>query len=169
MKKAITILLIFACVFSLFGCDADQEELKKPVTVYYKRAQMGYGASDSVIATYALEAVGHETDTTFLFQEYLHGPDSSDFSTTFPSGTALISYQLEGLTAKVVLSDQFATLTGIDLSVACACLSKTIMSLTDCREVIIRAEHAQLDNNNFITISSNSYLLQDLISTNENH
>lgn len=168
MKKSIALLLIFSCVCSLFGCQLYREEPELPVTVYYRRSQMTYGTSDGVISSYALEAAGHETDVPFLLQTYLQGPDSADFSPTFPSGTTLRSYNLEGLTAKVVLSDQLATLTGIDLSIACACLSKTLMSLTGCREVIICAEHAQLDNNKYITVSSNSYLMQDLSGENEN-
>lgn len=162
MKKAIAILLLLGCILSLLGCQAEHDAPQVPVTVYYKRAQMEYGTADGVIIKATLESAGHETDTVYLLQQYLCGTDRSDLSPTFPVDTRLISYHLEGLTAKIVLSDQLAQLTGIELSIACACLSKTVMSLSGCREVIISAEHAQLDNNNYITVSSNSYLMQDL-------
>lgn len=169
MKKAIVMLLLLSCLFSLPGCQLDEDAPQVPVTVYYKRSQLDYGSSDSVITTTELEAAGHETDTAYLLQQYLCGTDQVDLALTFPADTSLISYHLEGLTAKLVLSDHFAVLTGIDLSIACACLSKTVMSLSGCREVIICAEHDQLDNNKYITVSANSYLLQDLSGVQENN
>lgn len=169
MKRVIAIILLLVCVLSFFGCQDRYSEVQVPVTVYYKRAQMDYGTPDGVITTAVLESAGHETDIVFLLQQYLCGPESSELSPTFPAQTRLISYHLEGLTAKIVLSDQLAQLTGIELSIACACLSKTIMSLTGCQEVIISAEHEQLDNNHYITVSSNSYLFQDLSGENEDN
>jgi len=68
---------------------------------------------------------------------------------------------LDGLTAKIVLCDEFATLKGLDLTIACACLSRTVIALTGCHEVIISAESMQLDGKNFITLSRDSYLLLD--------
>ncbi len=162
MKRYCIILLLLILAVCLPGCTPSSDTCEVPVNVYYRRSQFTYGRNDSVIAEASLESAGHETDIAYLLEQYLKGLSLPEYDQTFPKGTTLVSYRLDGLTAKIVLSKHFATLSGIDLSVACACLSKTAMSLTGCREVIISAEDTQLDNNNYITVSANSYLLQDL-------
>lgn len=161
MKRYFLILLAVSCLAGLWGCSANHAP-EKPVTVYYKRAELIYGSSDSVIAPTIMEGFGHESDVEYLLNQYLLGVDDPQFTATFPDGTALVSFRLDALTAKVTLSDQFAQISGIDLSIACACIAQTVMSITGCQEVIISADTAMLDGSNFITLTSGSYLLQDL-------
>lgn len=161
MKKTLLIILAALCLIGLWGCSSKHDP-EKPVTVYYKRADLTYGSSDSVIAPAIMEGFGHESDAQYLLAQYLLGTDDPQFAATFPDGTSLVSFRVDGLTAKVILTDQFAQLSGIDLSIASACIAQTVMSITGCREVIISADTATLDGSNFITLTSESYMLQDL-------
>ena len=160
MRKLFWIILVIVAII----CTACQKESEKPlstITVYYKASEITFGTAEGVIVPYALDATGHEDNIEYLLNAYLTNTQSGNFADTFPAGTRLVSISLDALTAKVVLCDEFAKLSGLDLTIACASLTQTVISLTDCQEVIISAETAQLDGNNFITLSRDSYLLLD--------
>ena len=161
MKRLLCLTLVIATLFMFSGCQNDNKPPQSTVTVYYKAANITFLTQDGVVAPYDLDATGHETDNSFLLNAYLTGQVPDGFVATFPAGTTLKSLNLDGLTAKIVLDDAFATLKGLDLSIACACLTRTVISLTGCHEVIISAETTQLDGKNFITLTQDSYLLLD--------
>lgn len=161
MKKVLSILLCLCLFAGILGCSAKKAVPDKSVTVYYKREKPVYGTADGVIAETYLDAAGHENAYAYLLNQYLMTTPNAGFSSPFPQGVSLVGFKLEGLTAKVVLSNQLADLSGIDLTIALICLTQTIMSMTGCREVIISAASKQLDGQNFITLNRDSYLLLD--------
>lgn len=167
MKKLLCLLLVLCCFAGILGC-AQQTPPENSVTVYYKREKPTYGTSDGVIAATYLDAAGREQDHAYLLGKYFRTTPGEGFAATFPTGLSLVSFKLEGLTAKVVLSDRIADLSGMELTIALTCLTQTIMSLTGCQEVIISAESKQLDGKNFITLSRDSYLLVDDSGTAQN-
>ena len=161
MKKLLCIFLILSCLLCLSACAQQEENPEPTVTVYYKRSVLTYGAEDSVIAATQLKTSGRENDTDYLIRKYLASTPDENFESPFPKDVTLISLKLEGLTAKVVLSNELATLTGMHLTIALTCLTQTVMSLTGCEEVIISANTQRIDGQNFITLSRDSYLLVD--------
>ena len=165
MKKFICIFLLLASLISLAGCAEDPEIPENAVTVFYRRNAVTYGSSDGVIAAGHLDASGHENDYFYLINQYLKTQPAPEFASTFPLGLTLVSFQLEALTAKVVVSNRMAAFSGLDLTIACVCLTETVMSLTGCQEVIISAESTTLGGQNFITLSKDSYLLLDSSGT----
>ena len=161
MKKLLCIFLVLSCLLSLTACVQQDEHPEPTVTVYYRRASLTYGAADSVIASTQLKSSGREGDHAYLIRKYLASTPDEAFVSPFPKGVTLISFKLEGLTAKVVLSNEIADLTGMNLTIALTCLTQTVMSLTTCEEVIISANTRLIDGQNFITLSKDSYLLVD--------
>ena len=161
MKKFICLLLTFTCICCLVGCQRTPSAPENAVTVYYKRAAFTYGAQDSVIAPSYLDATNHEEDFPHLLNEYLKANPEEGFVSPFPLGLSVVSFQVDALTAKIVLTDQIAILSGIDLILACGCLTQTIIGMTGCQEVIISAQSKLLDGQKFITLNQNSYLLLD--------
>lgn len=164
--KRILILCLILLLVPLAGCQEDISQLESPITVYYKRAQPTHGTEDSVIVSTAIEGKNHENDYLYLLSLYLKGSDDPLFAATFPPDTTLVSFKLDALTAKIVLGDRFSSLSGMDLTIACVCIARTVMELTGCQEVIISAETTKLDGQNFITLSADSYLLIDTVGTN---
>lgn len=161
MKKLLAMILTAAIILTLTACRQEPDEPFSTVTVYYKASQISYGSENGVIIPHKLDATGHEAETVYLLDAYFANPPAAAYAATFPSGTRMVSLNLDGLTAKIVLSDEFAKLTGVNLSISCACLTQTVIELTECHEVIISAENAQLDGKNFITLNRDSYLLLD--------
>lgn len=161
MKRILAFLLLICGILTSTGCQSKPEQPQNTVTVYYKASTIEYGTADGVIIPFQLDATGHEGDIAYLLNYYFANLPSEECAVTFPSFTRLVSLERDGLTAKITLNDEFAELTDLNLSIACACLTQTVISLTGCQEVIISAESAKLDGQNFITLSRDSYLLLD--------
>ncbi len=168
MRKFLCFALILCCLFSIVGCSTKNTVSEDFVTVYFKREKPVYGTADSVIAATYLDASGRGNDYAYLLGKYLRTTPGNGLVSTFPKELFLFSFKQEGLTAKVVLSDQIAELTGMDLTISLTCLTQTVMSLTGCREVIISAATKQLDGQNFITLNRDSYLLIDNSGATQN-
>ena len=160
MKKLICLVLVLACLLSLTAC-TKEEDAEPTVTVYYKRAEPTFGSADSVIAPTQLKTAGRDGDIAYLLRKYLASTPAEGYISPFDQSITLIGFKLEGLTATVVLSNEIATLTGMDLTIALTCLTQTVISLTDCHEVIISANTTRLDGQHYITLSRDSYLLVD--------
>ncbi len=161
MKRILSFLLILCCFAGILGCTTDKKPPENSVSVFYKKDKPTYGTSGGVIAETYMYAAGHEAEYAYLLNQYLKTTPGEGFAPTFPNGVTLIHFNLEGLTAKVVLSDRIAKLSGMELTIALTCLTQTVMSITGCQEVIISASTKQLDGQNFITLNKDSYLLID--------
>lgn len=163
MKRILIAALAVLCAFSFWGCASSPESTpENSVPVYYRRAQITYGSADSMIAAYHITPADR-TDISALLERYLSETPPVEYTSPFPAELSLVHFENNEYTAKIVLSQNFSLLTGIELSIACTCLTQTVISLTGCEEVIISAENALLDGHRFITMGSDSYLLLDNI------
>lgn len=159
MKRILCILLCLCCV--LCGCNRGIETPKSPVSFYYLRNDFSYGNKDLVIGMELRESFGHEDDYVYLLNLYLLGPNSENLDKMFPVGSSVVEISQEENAVTVTLSDAFAQLSGINLSAACVCLTKTVCALTGCAQVTIQAQTLLLDSSKSITMTDDSGLLQD--------
>jgi len=143
MKRILLFLLLMLYIFPLTACS--KASIQEPVNFYYRRVELNYSGTDSVIAAEVREAAGKSGDHSALLRDYLHGPDSDAFVRTIPAEVVLIACHVDGNMADVVLSDEIATLTGMDLTIACACLTLTTIELTGVETVQIRALTSELE------------------------
>ena len=162
--KRLLILLICA-VALLCGCDNSQPKIEDPVTFYYPRAEYVFGQSDSVIASETREAAGKRSDLHALLNEYLQSPVSAELRSPFPDRTRLKEIRQDGAILQLVMNDGFAQLSEMELTITCACLAKTSLTLTDCTTVQIIMEGSANDTNRVITMDTQSLLLMDDIIT----
>ena len=165
MKQGIAIMLLLLLPFGLWGC-AKEPELTAPVSFYYLRAPLPngeviHGTTDSVILADIRESAGRETDYDYLLKLYLTGPQINKYQNPFPRSTFLTGFSLENGTATLVLTDNFAKLAGIDLSLACGCLTMTVLEMTGAEQVIIRVENELLGGKDQLVFDRNSFLLFD--------
>ena len=166
MKRVISILLIFVLAFSLAACVYEEEpELVDPVNFYYLRVQdpenLYHGTADSVVLAEQREAFGVRDFLTVLLERYLSGPTSEGLVSPFPAGTKLKAWELSGNMLTLTLSNEIAQLSGMDLTLACACLTVTCLELTDAEAVQIRAESATFGSKASITMTRNDLVLLD--------
>ena len=163
MKRLTALLLAILTLLSLWGCEQAQE-IVCPVSFHYLRAplsngEIAHGSADSVIAPEIREGDGR--DILYLLDIYLLGPLDRDFRSPFPVGTTLEDFSMEDGTANLLLSDELGKLSGIDLTLACGCLTLTVMDLTGAETVTIRAERTLLDGKESLTMDRSLILIDD--------
>ena len=158
MKRLLCILLL--TVFLLSGCQ-NQSGYDAPVKFYYQRAQVSYFTDNGVIDYEIHEAQGYSTDYKYLLSLYLAGPEQPELKQIFPDNVTLVALELTENTAIVTLSDEIVRLTGLDLTIASACLSATVCEMTGVTSVTIRAANLLIDGNKSITMNRNHILLLD--------
>lgn len=161
MKKYLCILLILLLIPSLWACTPRDDDIQDPLTFYYPRARIRYGDSDAVIAPEHREAPAHPGDTDSILDLYLLGPAGEAFFSPFPDGVRLIGSQRREQTFLVILSDSFAELSGMDLTIACVCITKTCLALTGAEQVTIMTESRPLNGARSITMDESTLLLYD--------
>lgn len=160
MKRLILWLLVFLVVFPMAGCKKT-EEIQDPVRFYYRRANIEFGGEDSVVAAETRDAYGLREDLQGLLQLYISGPETETLVNVFPKSVAVMSVLVEDTTAVVQMNRSFAQLGGIQMSVACVCLSKTVMEITGVETVRIYVEKATLAGEQYLEFDKDTVLLED--------
>lgn len=160
MKKLTALILILAVLFTLVSCGST---LKDPVSFYYLRTgdTLAYGYEDGLIATEEREAAGHVGDLEYLISLYLNGPLGDHLVSPFPSGVRLelLTRRQDSLT--IVLSESFSHLSGMELSIACACLCRTAFGLTDANTITILSPKTNFSDGIKLIFARDSFLLID--------
>lgn len=160
MKRMMALWLALALV--LGGCSGAAGDLRVPLTFYYPRAEMDFSQGSSYIIVEMREGDGVGSDPIDILAYYLRGPANAEqFACPFPEGTRPESFTLEEDVAQITLSAEFAACSGLELTVACACLAKTCLALTDARRVRIRCEGALFGDAEYVEMDEQSILLFD--------
>ncbi len=159
--KRITALLLIA-VLLLSGCGWMGERFREPVTFYYLKKDISAVApGEDIFAGELREASGHRQDLSYLMALYLIGPSGEELRTPIPRGTRISSARYEDQTVYLNMSDTSKTMTDIEFSLACTCLSLTCLELTDAQSVTITSGERS------VTMGRNTILLKDEIKTTE--
>ncbi len=159
MKRFISIFLCFLCLTLCFGCAEDAPEPQEGTHFYYPLADLSFQPG-STCYDGEIRALDPK-DWVQILNIYFAGPESEHLRSPFPAGLLAQQTVLEGDTVYITVSDHLATLTGLDLTMACGCLSLTAMELTGGQRVVINAEDALLDGQKSITMDKNNLLLAD--------
>lgn len=165
MKRTVCIVLLLCTLIGMTGCSQKQDHTA-PISFYYLRTPLPdgeiiHGAADSVIAAETRESAGYESDYTHLIEMYLQGALDDQFRSPYPPGTLLVDFRLVNETVTVTLTDHFAKLTGMDLSLACGCLTMTVLEMTGATQITIFTEGALLDGKESLTFTRDSFVLFD--------
>lgn len=132
MRQFLLLFLAACMLISLCACGAKEGSMD----FYYLRSEFLPGASDGVIAPEP-RTISGERGLNYSLRLYLEGPVSEQYVSPFPRGLHLLSTRFDGDTLQVYLSNEFSELKDIDLTLACACLAKTCLSLTEAAQIQI--------------------------------
>ena len=164
MKRMICMILLI--VLFLPGCDSQEEVFTEPVNFYYMKADVTYFSAEGVITKEIREADNYRQNYEYLLGLYLQGPESRTLKQLFPQYVKLVGLQISEDHASITLSDIFAKLTGLELTIACACLTATVCDMIGVQTVTIQAETRLLDGNKSITMTWEDILLLDSNAAN---
>lgn len=158
MNRLMCLLCVLLAMLNMVGCNRT-DPVEEPVMFYYPRAEFGVGETDSVISPEIREGSGLTVE--MLLENYLEGPLEAELINPFPEGTKLISISLDSDTLHITLSDSVASLTGVDLTLACASLAKTCLAMTDAASVEILAETELLNGSASIVMDGTAVLVDE--------
>lgn len=158
MKKYIAVLL--SLLLLLGGCSAPAPIQEETLRFYYCTADVSYD-SNAVSIQSEMREISTLDTTESIIRTYLAGPVSEELSPPFPAGVKLIAITEEESIVFVTLSEEFAKLSNLDLTMACSCLALTILDMTDADYVSIAAEDSLLNGQQTIIFDRNTVLLQD--------
>ena len=157
MKKR-TRFLCLILLLLLCGCN-EQHSPQEPVRFLYPNAQLRYGTADGAFSYEIREGAALQLEE--LLSLYLRGPVTDDLSQPFPDSVSVAQLRVEDRQAVLVLSDEYAELSGLSLSVANTCLSVTVMELTNTDSVRISCLSKSLDGEREVLLTKQSIILYD--------
>ena len=165
MKRFLCLLLILSLFLS--GCQIPGERIKDPVTFYYVQSEYQSGnirpefQTDitSIIASEDREAAGHKDDLAYLLALYLMGPSEDDLVSPIPRGTQIFSVEETIAGISIKLSDTAKTMTDVEYTLACACLSLTCLELSNAEKVTVSS------GSRAVTMTRENLLLLEDVTT----
>ena len=141
MRKQILTLALAGTLLVLCGCSGDSREGAdtEDYLIYYSALEDRYAAM--AVGYVSLELSGDTQVIPALLEAVFRDPASQDLTSPFPDGVRLLSWELldEGC-LHLDLSEQYGSLTGIDLTVADACLTLTLCQAEGVESVYITVE-----------------------------
>ena len=153
-------LIVLLCVFVLLLCGCNKQDPVVPGVFYYPLAEYVQAGNNQVFSTEVRETANCN-DPGSLVDLYLKGPQSALLRNPFPTGCHLISLTQTDTQITLIISDEFAQLTGINLVIACGSLARTCIELFDVSSVYIQADSLLLDGDKFILMTEDTLLLTD--------
>lgn len=157
MKRIVTLVLL---VLLLCGCAQSQTSNINTASFYYRSASEWYAQDTGILAVEVVTISGTESLESLLAQ-YLNGPLSENLISPFPADTKLLTFSLENSTATITLDDSFLSLIGIERTLACACLAKTIFSISGCQAVTILSGESTNTDKLHMNIRTDDIMLID--------
>lgn len=146
MKRKGTALLLCAALMAAGGCAAQPDAAGKgdetEYLVYYSALSDQRGESAVEGERHTLPQ--HQNQVSALMEALLEGPDSPRLTSPFPDGLQLLDWQLEEGRLHLDLSEQYYSLSGVDLTLADACLTLTFCQLEEVESVYVTVEGREL-------------------------
>lgn len=167
IKKLVVIILTLLLCFPAYGCRQDTPTFQSPVQLYYRCVNTDEDLPAKTIAPMIVEGEQFRNDTIALLNYYLalfHNKSTviDSYDATFPAGTTVLAYHVQDGSAQLHLSENFSELSGVSLTIACACITMTVMELQNVDSVTITVDNATLDGATSITMNSEMLSLMDI-------
>lgn len=174
MKRFICLILALLLTLSCTACIKNQESDPNSAAFYYVRTAFyendpdtfPHGSVDSLFASESRDITGRADDLTYILHLYLKGPASPELTAPFQANLSLVDAAVAGDCVEVTLSDVLTTLSGIDLTVACACITLTCLELTGAGSVTIRTQLPTDEGGISVTMTADDLVLLDVTAPN---
>lgn len=156
MKRIISILLVIFLMLLICGC---QRNISSYVNFYYCNRDISFDDGAAVIIPEKRKISVPNSEMETIITLYMEGPSSTKLVSPFRAGTKLVNLSSGKQLTEIILSDEIAMLTGVELTIACGCLASTVIALTQTETVVIRAETAQLGVQGYVEMNAQSLQL----------
>lgn len=164
MRRFVCILLSISLLFCVTGCSDNTEGT---VTLYYLRKEIDYNSSTPLIVAFSQQTSSIPQQYEQIINQYLRGPTSSDLISPFPEEIQLKAFEISSNQLSVTLSYHKESFSDSRRTIAFACLTKTLVTLTGINAVEIIAEDIDSDDQEIFNFSIDSFTYIDSVSYND--
>ena len=164
MKKICWLLSCILMFQLLLGCSRKEEEILQPVNFYYINSEISYNTPNGVIRAEIREGAEFQ-DIEELLQVYLEGPASPELRNFMPLSVKLLSCAVENDSIYILLSSQFAELSGVKLTTECSAILMTVHDYLGTNTLYVRVEGSQLDDKDTFILTMDDLVLSDSVSS----
>ena len=166
MKRLFALLLGIVCILTCCGCN-NKNAHSETASFYYCAADATYDDINCVIITEQRAQTLKTAGLLTVLNTYLQGPINNAFHNPFPAGSAVISAKRDESTLYLSMNNLFGKLTGLELTLACACLYKTATGITNLPSMQISCHDVLLDGNTTITLDADSFVWIDSVQATQ--
>ena len=166
MKRLLLILVVLLFLLPVCGCKKSAETISNPANFYYRSSSTEFFTDDSVIKPEIRETQQCGENILNIINLYFQGPISDDYTTPFPQELVALEVEQNNESLLIKLNDSFANLNGVDRTLACSCILKTVADLTNCSTVELQFPSPNSDQSNSIQLSVDDLCFIDLDSSN---
>lgn len=157
MRRILALLL--CTVLLLTGCTGSQPTVSS--TFYYRRSTTEFDGTDGIIACENRSITSPLSDPESLLNAYFAGPQDEKLTSPFPRDSAVVRWEMRDDTLLLTMSEQFGALSGVDLSIACACICRTFTELLPVSQIQLKLSEGLLAGKSELVFSPDSFSLYD--------
>lgn len=157
MKKFLAFGVLITLLMLLLSACAQNSTMESFI-FFYKSGEVTFG-EDGLVGRETVQDISSDLST--VAARYFRGPQSEGLVSPFPKGTSLVRFWQEEDVLFMQLSEEFAGLSGADLSLAITCISMTFSQLDDVSSVEVSVENNLLNGKESIRLNGSRILLKD--------
>lgn len=161
MKRLLLILIATVLFLSAFGCTNKTESFLEPENFYYRRNSVAFHTDDAVIKPEVRETEQCNNNILDTINLYLQGPISDKFISPFPQELSALAIEHSDDSLILQLSDSFNGLSGLERTIACSCLFRTLTDLTGYTIIEIQFSSSGNNGDDIITLSNEDFRFAD--------
>lgn len=158
MRKGI-LFLIAGVLLALAGCAAQSSEPTGPYMIYC-RSNLDYSGGGDAVCAVPVDAEGENTErvASDLLQKMLR-EEGEDHYSAIPADTRVLDVRIADGQAVVNLSEEYGSLSGVDLTLADYCITLTLCQLGGVDRVSVLVEGEPLPYRDSQSFTSSDALL----------
>ncbi len=150
---------------ALTACAASRSPENASVQLYYQQAETSYASPDGVLAA-AYMALPEDVTYSEFLNLYFSQPVEPSLRSPFPKGLRCDWTYLEGGVLTVYLSEEYDALSGLDRSLAAACLTLTLTQFRSVHGVCLETEKSAASGAEPALLREQDFVRQDLGAVN---
>jgi len=164
MKRFTALVSALCLLLALFGCSEFSQGRTKPsnpIRFYYRLAEDPFNSDDGILGSERYDFGAKIPTLLEIFTQYFSGPTGETLVSPFPAGLEAKSVSLDNGVLTVTLDDSFSTLTGVNYTIAAACITRTMTQVEGVNSVCIEtvSQH-QLESS--VPLSSADYVCREI-------
>lgn len=160
MKRIVCLIISCLILLCLFGCGKEEITYVSPAKLFYCTKSVSYNSEKGVIDSELREFADWKQEYRDFLNVYLSGPRTPELKSPFPLGGWILELKQKDSQVNLLLNLNFSFLSPNELTLACACISLTVMELMQVDTVNIQID-GNMQDPTVITMTKDNLFFTD--------